>query len=110
MTKSPIRLSLLGILSLALLFTGCMNQDPQIVCVDVQKVLTDSKAAKEDVRCTGLPNSTEIETQMMDYFTWQGGVGLEFGNDNMSVGVNYTLQAGQNSTGHGVFGMFRYEF
>ena len=39
----------------------------------------------------------------MDYFTWQGGVG-------MSEGVNYTLQAGQNSTGHGVFGMFRYEF
>ena len=66
--------------------------------------------AKEDVRFTGLPYSTEMETQMMDYFTWQGGVGLEFGNDNMSVGVNYTLQAGQNSTGHGVFGMFRYEF
>ena len=66
--------------------------------------------AKEDVRFTGMPYSTEIETQMMDYFTWQGGVGLEFGNDNMSVGVNYTLQAGQNSTGHGVFGMFRYEF
>ena len=66
--------------------------------------------AKEDVRFTGLPYSTEIETQMMDYFTWQGGLGLEFGNDNMSVGVNYTLQAGQNSTGHGVFGMFRYEF
>ena len=66
--------------------------------------------AKEDIRFTGLPYSTEMETQMMDYFTWQGGVGVEFGNDNMSVGVNYTLQAGQNSTGHGVFGMFRYEF
>ena len=66
--------------------------------------------AKEDIRFTGLPYSTEMETQMMDYFTWQGGVGIEFGNDNMSVGVNYTLQAGQNSTGHGVFGMFRYEF
>ena len=65
--------------------------------------------AKEDVRFGTLP-SIELETQMMDYFTWQGGVGLEFGNDNMSVGVNYTLQAGQNSTGHGVFGMFRYEF
>ena len=26
--------------------SGCLNQDPQIVCVDVQKVLTDSKAAK----------------------------------------------------------------
>ncbi len=66
--------------------------------------------AKEDVRFRDVPISAELETQMMDYFTWQGGVGLEFGNDNMSVGVNYTLQAGQNSTGHGVFGMFRYEF
>ena len=66
--------------------------------------------AKEDVRFNDVPISAELETQMMDYFTWQGGVGLEFGNDNMSVGVNYTLQAGQNSTGHGVFGMFRYEF
>ncbi|OUO51758.1 hypothetical protein B5F76_08810 [Desulfovibrio sp. An276] len=65
--------------------------------------------AKQDVRFGNLP-VTEMETQMMDYFTWQGGVGLEFGNENMSVGVNYTLQAGQNSTGHGVFGMFRYEF
>ena len=65
--------------------------------------------AKQDVRFGNLP-SVEMETQMMDYFTWQGGVGLEFGNENMSVGVNYTLQAGQNSTGHGVFGMFRYEF
>ena len=66
--------------------------------------------AKQDVLFTGMQRSYELETQMMDYFTWQGGVGLEFGNDNMSVGVNYTLQAGQNSTGHGVFGMFRYEF
>ena len=66
--------------------------------------------AKEDVCFTGLNRSIEMETQMMDYFTWQGGVGLEFGNEDMSVGVNYTLQAGQNSTSHGVFGMFRYEF
>ena len=66
--------------------------------------------AREDVCFTGLNRSIELETQMMDYFTWQGGIGLEFGNENMSVGVNYTLQAGQNTTGHGVFGMFRYEF
>ncbi|MDM8216368.1 autotransporter domain-containing protein [Desulfovibrio piger] len=66
--------------------------------------------AKADTRFTGLPYSTSLETQTMDYFTWQGGVGVEFGNDNMSVGVNYTLQTGQHSTGHGVFGMFRYEF
>lgn len=66
--------------------------------------------AKEDVRFTGIPAVAEMETQMMDYFTWQGGVGLELGNDNMSIGVNYTLQAGQHTTGHGVFGSFRYEF
>ena len=66
--------------------------------------------AKSDVAFTGLPGTYEVETQMMDYLTWQGGVGLELANDTMSFGVNYTLQAGQNSTGHGLFGSFRYEF
>ena len=66
--------------------------------------------AKEDVRFTGAPAVAEMETQMMDYLTWQGGVGVQLGNDNLSFGVNYTLQAGQNTTGHGVFGNFRYEF
>ena len=66
--------------------------------------------AKEDVRFTGAPAVAEMETQMMDYLTWQGGVGLEMGNETMSFGVNYTLQAGQHTTGHGVFGSFRYEF
>ncbi len=66
--------------------------------------------AKQDVAFTGLPGTYEVETQMMDYLTWQGGVGLELGNDTMSFGVNYTLQAGQHTTGHGVFGNFRYEF
>ena len=47
---------------------------------------------------------------MMDYLTWQGGVGLELANDTRSIGVNYTLQAGQHTTGHGVCGSFRYEF
>lgn len=66
--------------------------------------------AKSEVAFTGLPGTYEVETQMMDYLTWQGGVGLEMGNDTMSFGVNYTLQAGQHTTGHGVFGSFRYEF
>ena len=66
--------------------------------------------ARHDVAFTGLPGTYEVETQMMDYLTWQGGVGLELANDNMSIGVNYTLQAGQHTTGHGVFGSFRYEF
>lgn len=66
--------------------------------------------AKHDVQFTGAPAVAEMETQMMDYLTWQGGVGIQMGNDNLSFGVNYTLQAGQNTTGHGVFGSFRYEF
>lgn len=66
--------------------------------------------AKQDVSFTGLPGAYEVESQTMDYLTWQGGLGLEFGSDNLSVGVNYTLQAGQTSTGHGLFGTFRYEF
>ena len=66
--------------------------------------------AREDVRFTGAPAVAEMETQMMDYLTWQGGVGVQLGNDNLSFGVNYTLQAGQHTTGHGVFGNFRYEF
>ena len=44
--------------------------------------------AKQDVAFTGLPGTYEVETQMMDYLTWQGGVGLELGNDTMSFGVN----------------------
>lgn len=35
------------VFALVLPLSGCLNQDPQLVCVDVQKVLTDSKAAKE---------------------------------------------------------------
>ena len=65
---------------------------------------------RQDVRFAGLPGSYEMETQTMDYLTWQGGLGLEVGNDDLSLGINYTLQAGETGTGHGVFAMFRYEF
>ncbi|MDO5537713.1 MAG: autotransporter domain-containing protein, partial [Desulfovibrionaceae bacterium] len=65
---------------------------------------------REDVRYTGLAATADPETQMMDYFTWQGTAGVEFGTDSLHLGVNYTLQAGQHSTGHGVFGTLRYEF
>lgn len=66
--------------------------------------------AKGDVRFTGVPATAEVETQTMDYITYMGQVGLEFGNDSVSLGVNYNLQAGANTTAHGVFGTFRYEF
>ena len=47
-TLHPFRLCLLFLVFLTLpALPGCLNQDPQMACVDVQKVLTDSKAAKE---------------------------------------------------------------
>ena len=36
--------------------------------------------------------------------------GLEFGKDNVRLGLNYNLEAGAHSTQHGVFATFRYEF
>ena len=62
-------------------------------------------------RFTGVPVTTSMETQIMDHLTWQGGVGLELGNsENMNLGVNYILQAGEDVVGHGVFGTFSYKF
>lgn len=66
--------------------------------------------ARGDVRFTGLPGMYTMESQIMDYLTWQGSAGLEFGCDNMALGVSYTVQTGQTGTGHGVFAGFRYEF
>jgi len=66
--------------------------------------------ARGDVRFTGVNGSAELSTQTMDYITYMGQVGLEFGNDTVKLGVNYNLQMGAQSTAHGVFGTLRYEF
>lgn len=66
--------------------------------------------ARGDVRFTGVDRAAEVETQTLDYITYMGQAGLEFGNDSLSFGVNYNLQAGAHTTAHGVFGTFRYEF
>ena len=66
--------------------------------------------ARGDVRFTGVSGTAEVETQTMDYITYMGQAGLEFGNDTVSLGVNYNLQVGARSIAHGVFGTFRYEF
>lgn len=79
--------------------------------VDVQIVphAGDVKA-RGDVRFTGVGTKAEMETQMLDYVTYGGRVGVEFGNDTLKFGVNYAIQHGANSTSHGVFGTFRVEF
>ncbi len=66
--------------------------------------------APNDIRFTGISGATSMETQTMDRVSYGGQVGLEFGNDNMKLGMNYNLQMGAHSTNHGVFGTLRYEF
>ena len=66
--------------------------------------------ARSDVRFTGTGTKAELDTQTMDYVSYMGQAGLEFGNDTTSMGVNYNIQLGAKSTAHGVFGTFRYEF
>ena len=66
--------------------------------------------ARSDVRFTGTSTKAELDTQTMDYVSYMGQAGLEFGNDTTTLGVNYNIQLGAKSTAHGVFGTFRYEF
>lgn len=66
--------------------------------------------AKSKIRFTGTGTEAELDTKMMDYITYGGTAGIEFGKDNFSFSVNYNGQFGAESSAHGVFGMFRYEF
>lgn len=66
--------------------------------------------AKSKIRFTGTDTQAELDTKMMDYFTYGGTVGVEFGNENIFLGVNYNAQFGAESSAQGVFGTFRYEF
>lgn len=66
--------------------------------------------AKSKIRFTGTGTRAELDTHTMDYMSYTGGLGLDFGNDNLSLGVNYNIQASEHSTSHGVFGTVRYEF
>ncbi len=66
--------------------------------------------AKSKVRVPGVDASAELKTQVVDYMTYQGGVGFDVQKDNVSFGLNYTIQASEHRTGHGVFGTLRYEF
>lgn len=66
--------------------------------------------AKSKIRFTGTGTKAELDTHTMDYMSYTGGLGLDFGNDNLSFGVNYNIQASEHSTAQGVFGTVRYEF
>ena len=67
--------------------------------------------AKQDIKIVGVNGTASMESNIMDAISYQGSLGLSAKNDNgVSVGVNYTLQASQPTTDHGVQATFRYEF
>lgn len=66
--------------------------------------------AKSKIRFSGIGQEAELDTKMMDYITYGGTAGIEFGNDTVSIGVDYNGQFGAESSAHGVFGTLRVEF
>lgn len=66
--------------------------------------------AKGKVRFTGTDSKAKLKTKTMDYITYGGTVGLEFSTDQLSLGLSYSGEFGEETSAHGVFGTFRYEF
>lgn len=66
--------------------------------------------AKSKARIPGVDSQAEMKMQVVDYATFDGGLGFELGKGDFTLGMNYKLQASEHRTGHGVFGSLRYEF
>lgn len=80
-----------------------------LLVLNVTPAAGDIKA-KSKIRFSGITEEAELETKMMDYVTYGGTAGIEIGNDSVSLGVSYNGQFGAESSAHGIFGTFRYEF
>lgn len=55
-------------------------------------------------------NEMTFHTQMMDYVTFGGSLGLEATKGDFTLGVNYNIEAGAKSVSNAIFGTIRYEF
>lgn len=66
--------------------------------------------AKSKARVPGVDSQAEMKMQVVDYATFDGGLGFELGKGDFTLGLSYNLQASEHRTGHGVFGSLRYEF
>lgn len=66
--------------------------------------------SKSRVRVPGVDARADMKTQVADYLTFDGTAGVELKNNNITLGLNYNLQASEHRTGQGLFGTFRYEF
>jgi outer membrane autotransporter protein len=71
---------------------------------------TGDLRTKSRSRIPGVGSAASLETQVVDYLTWQGGAGFELKSDDLSLGLNYNIQISEHRTGHGVFGSLRYDF
>ncbi|MBQ4132363.1 MAG: autotransporter domain-containing protein [Desulfovibrionaceae bacterium] len=66
--------------------------------------------ARGDVRFTGVNGVADVKAEVVDDVIYSGQLGLDFGNDDVKVGLDYNLQTGEDTLSHGVFATFRYEF
>ena len=66
--------------------------------------------SRSKARVPGVDSQAEMKMQVVDYATFDGGLGFELGKGDFTLGLNYNLQASEHRTGHGVFGSLRYEF
>lgn len=63
-----------------------------------------------DVRTPGINASDSMKRRIMDTTSFDGVFGVEVQKENVSLGLNYTIQASEHETGHGVAAAFMYKF
>jgi hypothetical protein len=66
--------------------------------------------AKSVVRFMGMRSQAYMNTRFMDYVTYQGSMGIAFGNENITFGLNYVVQMSGHMMSQGVYAVFCYEF
>lgn len=69
----------------------------------------DRKAWSE-ARFTGTDTWATMKDQFMDDISYRGSIGLEFDAGNLSLGLNYSMQAGMKTNSQTVMGTFAYTF
>lgn len=67
-------------------------------------------AAKSKVKIPGNSVTADLESNIIDGISYQGALGFDMYKDNIAFGINYTIQASEHTTGHGVQATVRYEF
>lgn len=67
-------------------------------------------AAKSKVKIPGNSVTADLESNIVDGISYQGALGFDMYKDNIAFGLNYTIQASEHTTGHGVQATIRYEF